>query len=335
MRIGLAVNSVSAEQAHFTTTRLAMVAAARGHEVQYIEAGDFGLGADDHVYADTLEVPQRRFRSGDVLLRELVATSKQLRCVDELDVLLLRNNPNEDVFLRPWARLAPIDFGMLAAQRGVLVLNEPATLATSLTKLYLQGFPEQIRPETLVTRNRARARQFIADHDGHAVFKPLFGYGGRNVFLIRPEDAPNVNQMFESVSEDGYVIVQEYLPAAVEGDTRLFLMHGEPLVVHGHVAAVRRRRRPGEGDMRSNITAGATTERAVVDDAMLELASLLRPKLVEDGIFLAGVDIVGDKAMEINIMTPGALHHAEVLEGVNFGSAVIDALEQEVASRAL
>ena len=38
----------------------------------------------------------------------------------------------------------------------------------------------------------------------------------------------------------------------------------------------------------------------------------------------------GDKIMEINIMTPGALLSAERLEGVHFADAVIDALELKV-----
>ena len=39
----------------------------------------------------------------------------------------------------------------------------------------------------------------------------------------------NINQMVELVTRDGYVIAQEYLPDAAEGDTRLFLMNGMPL----------------------------------------------------------------------------------------------------------
>jgi glutathione synthase len=325
------VNSVVTEKPHYTTTRLAMAAVARGHQVFYIDADGFGLGVDDRVNARARSVPIRHFRSGEVLLREVLSDTavRSSVIVDDFDVLMLRNNPNEDVFARPWARMAPIDFGAMVAERGVFVVNNPSVLARSLTKLYLRGFPRSVRPDTLVTRDRDQAREFIADHEGYAVFKPLFGYGGHNVFLVRPEARPNVNQMFESVADEGFVIVQEYLPEAVQGDTRLFVMNGDPLVVAGHIAAVRRRRRHGEGDMRSNITAGATTEKAIVDDAMLELVDQLKPKLIEDGIFLAGVDIVGDKVMEINIMTPGALHHAEVLEGVNFATAIIDALDSK------
>ena len=39
---------------------------------------------------------------------------------------------------------------------------------------------------------------------------------------------------------DGYVIAQEYLPAAEQGDMRLFMMNGRPLRVKGKYAAFRR-----------------------------------------------------------------------------------------------
>ena len=332
MRLGIVVNDIHTEWPGYTTTHLAMVATAMGHCVHYIDVGDFVLRRDDRMYAAARPVPPRSHRSDKVFLRELQdprAVVEQI-CIDELDVMLLRNNPNDDAFTRPWARAAGIDFGLLAVQAGVIVLNDPAALARSLTKLYMHSFPEEVQPDTLVTRHRDEVKAFIADHGGRAVFKPLFGYGGRNVFLVRPSDGPNLNQMFETVAREGYVVVQEYLPAASRGDTRLFLMNGEPLRARGHVAAVARTRDPGDQDMRSNISAGGITEAAAVDDVMLGLAAAVRPRLVEDGIFLAGLDIVGDKIMEINIMTPGALRHAELIEGVSFSREIITAIERKV-----
>jgi glutathione synthase len=42
----------------------------------------------------------------------------------------------------------------------------------------------------------------------------LVGSGGRNVFLVRPQDGVNLNQMIDSVASEGYIIVEEYLPQA-------------------------------------------------------------------------------------------------------------------------
>jgi len=160
------------------------------------------------------------------------------------------------------------------------------------------------------------------------VLKPLQGSGGTSVFLVRPDDMSNLNQMVEAVSRDGYVIAQEYLPAAAEGDTRLFLMNGRPLQYKGKYAAFRRIR--SEDDIRSNVHAGGSIARAQVTGEMLKIAEIVRPKLALDGMFLVGLDIVGDKLMEINVFSPGGLGSAQKFEKVNFTVAVVEALERKV-----
>ena len=67
------------------------------------------------------------------------------------------------------------------------------------------------------------------------------------------------------------------------------------------------RRRPGETDVRSNMSAGGSAEAVKVTDEMLQLVEAVRPKLLADGMFLVGLDIVGDKLMEVNVFSPGGL----------------------------
>jgi glutathione synthase len=244
--------------------------------------------------------------------------------VDDLDVLLLRSEPSVQ---RPWARTTGIHFGRIAVRRGVIVLNHPNGLAKAANKLYLQTFPADIRPKTLITRDVAQIRGFLSEQ-GTLILKPLQGAGGRNVFIAHVANSANLDQMIQAVSRDGYVIAQEYLPAAEEGDTRLFLMNGVPLQYRGKYAAFRR---IGSGeDIRSNIHAGGRLRHAEVNDQMLHLAEVVRPRLIEDGMFLVGLDIVGDKLMEINVFSPGGLGSAHMFEKVNFERAVVEALERKV-----
>lgn len=56
----------------------------------------------------------------------------------------------------------------------------------------------------------------------------------------------------------------------------------------------------------------------------------MRLKLVQDGKFLIGLDIVWDELMEINVFSPGGLGSAQKFEKVNFTHAVIHALERKV-----
>jgi glutathione synthase len=330
MRIGFVVNNVQSEEAGYTTTRLAMTAVNRGFETWHIGVGDFAFDPDDTVRARARRPPKAKYKNTKTFLAELQgpkATVERIS-VDDLDVLMLRNDPAEDQGRRSWAQSAGIMFGRAASRRGVIVLNDPNGLAKGMNKMYFQLFPEEVRPATLITRDPAEIKAFAKAQGGNFVIKPLQGSGGQGVFLVRKDDLGNLNQMIESIARDGYVIAQEYLPAAAEGDTRLFVMNGAPLKFKGKYAAFRRLR--SGDDIRSNIHAGGTKAQAFIGENELRIVEIVRPKLVEDGMFLAGLDIVGDKLMEINVFSPGGLGSAQTFEGVNFSHAVLDSLERKV-----
>ena len=330
MRIGFVVNDIKTEQPGYTTSRLATAAINKGHEVWAMGVGDLAYDPDDKIATRATGVPKSKYKDSESYLKDLhgkAAITKRVT-VDDLDVMLLRNDPSDDAITRPWAASAGIQFGRAATRHGVIVLNDPDGLAKGMSKMYLQAFPEEVRPATLITRDRGEIKAFAQDQGGTIVLKPLTGSGGQSVFLVRPDDFPNLNQMIDAVSRDGYVIAQEYLPAAAEGDMRLFLMNGQPLRYRGKYAAFRRVRTGG--DMRSNIHAGGKLEQAEVTDVELRVAEITRPKIVQDGMFLVGLDIVGDKLMEINIFSPGGLGSAQKFEAVNFCRAVVDALEHKV-----
>jgi glutathione synthase len=258
----------------------------------------------------------------------LDALSPERITVDDLDVLWLRNDPADDVPDRVWAQTAGILFGGLAARRGVHVVNDPIGLSRALSKLYLHHFPTEVHPESVITRDQDDICAFVSAHDGRAVIKPLQGSGGHGVFVVQPEDEVNLSQMIEAITRDGYLICQEYLPPASGGDTRMFLVNGEPLRKDGEYAAFRRV--SAEGEARSNMRVGATVERAEIDDDMLRLARLVQPRLREDGMFLVGLDIAAGRLLEINVFSPGGLGSAQRVTGVDFTDAVLQALEDQL-----
>jgi glutathione synthase len=330
MKIGFVVNDVFTEQAGYTTTRLGMWAVNRGHEVWVIGLGDFAYDPDESIRARAYSVPRRTYKTTETYLRALQSKSRAIEriTVDDLDILMLRSDPANEVGSRAWAATAGINFGRIAMRHGVIVLNDPNGLAKAVTKTYFQLFPEEVRPQTMITRDLNDIRHFAKEHGGHIVLKPLQGSGGSGVFLLRPEDKSNLNQIVEALQRDGYIIAQEYLPAAHEGDIRLFMMNGRPLRYKGRYAAFRRIR-TGD-DIRSNVHAGGKLRQAEITHQHLQLAEIVRPKIVQDGMFLVGLDIVGNKLMEINVFSPGGLGSAQKFEKVNFSNAVIDALERKV-----
>jgi glutathione synthase len=330
MRIGFVVNDVKTEQAAYTTTRLAMAAVNLGHESWTMGVGDFVYAPDGSIHAHARSVRGDSYDDLKVFLSELQGDQGRAEriTVDDLDVLMLRNDPADDASERPWAQSMGILFGQLAAVRGVIVVNDPTNLASAINKTYFQHFPEQVRPKTCISRDPDEIKQFIADQRGKAVIKPLQGSGGHGVFLIDEDEKANLNQMIEAVLRDGYCIAQEYLPAAAEGDVRLFVMNGRPLERNGKYAAFRRVNQTG--DARSNMHSGGESVPAEVNETMLRLVEIVRPKLVHDGMFLVGLDIVDDKLMEINVFSPGGLGSSAKHTGIDFTEVIIQDLLRKV-----
>jgi glutathione synthase len=334
MRIAFFVNSIEGETPTYTTTGLAMAALGRGHEICYVTPGDFVLRADDSLSVRGRVLPGKRYKKAESFHAALQGEDATIETMDvrEVDVLFLRNDPSLDADDRPWAAHVGAMFGRLAAARGTIVVNDPNGLSEAQNKLYFQGFPQAVRPETLISKSIDEIRAFIDAHKEGVIMKPLQGSGGKNVFKIGSPDEANLNQIFEAVSGEGYLIAQNYLPAATEGDIRLFLMNGRPLEQDGKYAAIRRV--PAKGEVRSNIHAAGSAVAVEITPEILAIAEMVRPKLVEDGMFLVGLDIVGDKILEINVFTPGGLNTMFDLYAVDFSDSVIAALEDKVAQRA-
>jgi glutathione synthase len=330
IRIGFVINEMSREPDRSSTLRIGLTALNRGHEVFFISVGDLMYEDDEKIRAKACVPEQKKYSSVENLSKELkkIPNEKYKKMsVSDLDVLMLRYDPSLESAERDWARFIALDFGMFAIKHGVIVLNNPGGLSKSRNKLYLQHFPEDIRPKTIVTRDRGQIKEFFNNHE-KVVLKPLFGSEGRNVFLVHDKEVPNVNQMIDAVSRDGYVIAQEYLVDSEKGDMRLFLMNGEPLMYKGQYAAVRRLQT--NGDLRNNISAGGKSRKVRITKDVLRICDIVRPRLIQDGMFLVGLDIAGDKLLEINVFMPGALGSIEKINGIDFTEPIVNALERKV-----
>lgn len=332
MRIAIFVNQVEAIRPEQSTTRIAATLTDRGHDVWLVGLGDLSLDVATCTRAIGWSTPAEAgpYRSMERYLEAVRGPGcrKEHLEIDSFDAVLMRVNPARDKE-RPWAQQAGIHFGRAAAARGVLVVNDPDGLSRASTKLYLQQFPEAVRPRTIITRQASEIRAFARELGGPLILKPMLGTGGSGVFRVTPDDHGNLNQIIEVLTERDFVICQEYLTAAAEGDTRLLLLNGRPLRRKGKVAAVRRLR--AGDDLRSNVSVGGKPAPAApFDDTLAEIAEMVRPRLVQDGIFLAGLDVIGDKLVEINVFSPGGLDDASRFEKVNFATSIAESLEQKI-----
>jgi glutathione synthase len=331
VRLAFLVNEVATEIDEYTTTRLARAAAQGGHEVWYVGVGDIELGESTGQLVGRAHGAQfHRLDTLDTFMDRIKAADIVRIALDELDAVFLRNESIDDLQERPWASPLGVVFGQMLKARGVTVVNDPMSLVRATSKLYLEEFPEKIRPRSLVTRDPEAIERFVGTV-GHSVVKPLYGAKGRNVFMIEDQQETNLAQMTEAVLQDGYAVVQEFVDGGEHGDARIFLLEGRLLERDGQPAAFRRV--PTGNDPRANISAGGRSVRLDVGEVELGIIDALSDKLVADGMFLVGIDVVGDKVVEINAESPGGMQSVERLYDVDVCPTVIEALARRAGAR--
>eukprot|EP00487_Bulimina_marginata_P001928 TRINITY_DN14568_c0_g1_i1.p1 TRINITY_DN14568_c0_g1~~TRINITY_DN14568_c0_g1_i1.p1 ORF type:complete len:106 (-),score=32.36 TRINITY_DN14568_c0_g1_i1:27-344(-) len=86
------------------------------------------------------------------------------------------------------------------------------------------------------------------------ILKPLNGFGGHGVIVIEKNAQQNFRSLLDFYIGEGeqsnYVILQDYIEGAEEGDKRILMLNGEPIGAMKRV--------PATGEFRSNVHAGGT-----------------------------------------------------------------------------
>jgi glutathione synthase len=201
----------------------------------------------------------------------------------------------------------------------VLQVNPARTLRRHCEKLIPLHFPGLL-PETVVTRAARDLNDFL-DRIGQIVLKPLDDCSGRGVFTLTRSD-PNRRALIDQVTAGGtrYVQGQRFLPAIAEGDKRVLLLAGEIL---GWL-----KRMPAAGDFRSNVNAGGRCLPCELTGAERAVCARLGKWLNREGIILAGVDLVGEHVLEVNITSPSCLREMNELTGERLERRIIDQIER-------
>ncbi len=329
MKICFVVRNVQSQVTTYTTTHLSYEAHRRGHRVVYATVNSFSYSDTDRIRGTVVSAGPGPFHSRSDFVESLKGEQAEREEVtlSDFDVVFLRYNPNENESERDRKNPA-IEFGRLLKAHGVLVVNDPGGLTKASSKMYLSGFPEEIRAKTLITRSAVKIKDFIRKLKRPAILKPLSGFGGQDVFFIKSPKEININQIIATVAKNGYIMAQEYLPAIKQGDKRLLLLNGLPIFA-GDQAAMYRRMSP-RGEIRANIHVGGTRKPVPFTQSDAEIAEAIRGRLVSDGLYFVGADIVGKKLLEINVFCPGGINNINELYNVNVGEIVIEDLERRV-----
>jgi glutathione synthase len=239
------------------------------------------------------------------------------RRLSEFDVILMRKDPPFDT-----EYIYATYILERAEAAGALVVNRPQGLRDMNEKVYTAWFPECCAP-TLITRDMADMHAFLREH-GRAVCKPLYGMGGRSIFVLDSGDK-NANVVFETLTEYGtrYAIVQRYIPDIVTtGDARVILVDGA--AVPYALARI-----PSAADNRGNLAAGAKGVGRPLDDRDRWLAGRIGPALRDRGMLFVGLDVIGGFVTEINVTSPTGVREL----GKQFGIDIADQLMDAIARR--
>jgi glutathione synthase len=241
------------------------------------------------------------------------------------------------IFFRANPPLDPIMLNFLdSVKNDVFIVNSLQGMREANNKLYTAAFGDahsNIIPNTHVSKNKAYlVKQIKNSKADKMILKPLNGFGGSGVILIEKSAMSNINSLldFYISSGDGtsnYVILQDYIEGADQGDVRILLLNGEP------VGAMKRV--PGSDDHRSNVSAGGSVQKHTLTKAEKALCKQIGPKLVKDGLYFVGIDVIGGKLVEVNVMSPGGITYInKVYKNKNkVEERVIDFLESKVVDQ--
>ncbi|HLR81529.1 MAG TPA: glutathione synthase [Paenalcaligenes sp.] len=278
--------------AAYKDTSVSMMRAliARGHEISVCEMTDIFV-RDGLVLTHSLalDIPQEADLHSAHWWQPKGSSTEQ--ALSNFSAVIMRTDPPFDLEYMYATHL----FDQAQAQ-GARVFNSGAAIRNHPEKLSILEFPQFTAP-TMVTSQMAHLHKFYQEHKD-VVIKPLDGMGGERVFRLRPDEV-NRNVIFETLTrhETETVMIQRYIPAIEQGDKRVIIINGQ--VVPYSLARI-----PLAGETRGNLAAGGRGVAQPLTENDRKIAETLAPVLSERGLFVIGLDIIGDKLTEINVTSP-------------------------------
>ena len=234
----------------------------------------------------------------------------------ELDAIFVRKDPPFDS-----AYLHLTQILDLATER-CFVFNAPRGLQAANEKLLGFRFASWM-PKTLVASEPKALLDFLDSIGGHGVIKPLDGAGGFGVLQLLRDDK-NKKAIVDLLTLEGRcpALVQEYLPLVRSGDKRVLLLDGKLL------GAIRRV--PLADDIRANIHVGGTVEPTTLSASEARLVDEIGPTLSAMGLFFVGLDLIGDRLIEVNVTSPTGIQQLSRHLGRKLEGEVITWVERRV-----
>ncbi len=290
-------------------------AARRGHEVHAFQQKDMAF-KDGRLVADVTRITLTGDPNHWYKAEPAVATG-----LEAFDAVLVRKDPPFDMEYVYLTYLLEV-----AEKQGARVFNKPEAIRSHNEKLAIAQFPEYIAP-TLVTSDAAHVRAFHAEHRD-IILKPLDGMGGIGIFRVK-EDGLNLGSIIETLTDNGHrtIMVQRFIPEIVEGDKRILLIGGE--VVPYSLARI-----PQGSEVRGNLAVGGLGVARPLSARDREIGEGLAQRLLQRGLLLVGLDVIGDCMTELNVTSPTCFREITDQTGFDVPALFIDALERACGAAA-
>ena len=203
----------------------------------------------------------------------------------------------------------------------VKVINNPKSVRDISEKLYSTNFIK-FMPPTIFTQDIEVIFRFFKRFK-KIVIKPIHGYGGNDILLIKNHFNKKLIQNF--IKKNKHIMIQKFLPEIIKGDRRVFIIGGK---VKGAISRI-----PKKGSILSNISKGAKAKMVKLNKREIKISSLIAKKLIKNKIIFAGVDFIGGKLIgDINITSPTGLKTYKDLSGRDLSKDFWNYVENKYAA---
>ena len=247
--------------------------------------------------------------------------SSEFISLNSFDMVVFRPDPPVDLdYINATYILDYVD------KSKTLVVNNPSGIRKANEKLYINNFP-QVVPNNISTSNAGLIKEFLNEY-GKIVIKPLNKCFGKGVFYLEKGDK-NTNTIIDTATNGGTTVImaQEFLKSDLNGDKRILLLGGE--IINEVVIKV-----SGKGDFKFNTHNDEYLKKSFLTDEETEIGQIISPKLLEDGLFLVGLDVIDSKIIEINVTSPCFfIREINSMFGVELEKRIIDYLESLILAK--
>ncbi len=330
MRVFVFVNRVQEIGARQTTALLIAAFHRQGHEVWLTDVDGISLIGSDASPQMQLQVDSVRLDVSTNADLEVVAQyansvprdSFRQVAISSSDLVLIRTNPGRDLENRGKHNLF-LELCQIAKSLGIRVINDPANLAFFASKAAIALLPQRYRPQMLVTHKFDEAIAFAKELGGECVIKPVLGSRGKNVIRISSVTDRLEEELANRFGNQS-IVVQEFIETTEPGDKRVVVVNGTLIEHNGHLAGIHRI--PAVGDFRANLHAGGQAEPLSLSNSQRETVLTAASLLSENGIALAGIDLMGTKVIEFNVFSTGGLFDANRFASFDFAETICQEL---------